>query len=237
MRRSRLPLIALLLLFAARGAWACSCAGMDVPTARRHADVVFVGRVLEIQHAGFESSITFEVHQAWDGDPGRRVTVVTSGMCGYYGGVAGELYVIFARDDDQSRLWTGMCSNNQHLACAGSTLQQLGRPRVRYRSVPSPMKLGTDQSPIPVASGCASWPVRSSGGPPPLERGVSIRDLALTVRKDGTVGDVEFTLLCEEPARCTAETKERLRQMIEAWTYEPPVAAGRRAAVRVGPLP
>jgi Carboxypeptidase regulatory-like domain len=137
--RSWMTLIVLSMsLFASeRAALACSCAMSGPPCqATWRSDVVFAGTVIsmapiEVVSAGFRHQsmqVAFNVEQRFLNAPAGRIEVVTGmggGDCGYRFTV-GMKYLVYAnKNEESSRLTTGICSRTRPLAEAKDDLQYL----------------------------------------------------------------------------------------------------------------
>ena len=107
-----------LWMFSPNDGYACSCA---VQTPQGHfdqADVVFTGKVLEVDNAWGQQEVELEVLEISkideeDADE-KKLTVYTEtseAMCGYTF-EEGGVYMVFANRQD-SRLITNLCSGNQ----------------------------------------------------------------------------------------------------------------------------
>lgn len=153
MRRWSIRIVASLsvtaIAFAAREAWACSCATPESPCAvlKAHESVVFVGTVTDIApalRAGSDArrseatlSVRFSVGERFGDTPDGTAVVNTpdsAGACGYRFSV-GESYLVYAARTADG-LSTGACSRTAPLAAARDDLEILrdaSRDAVRAR--------------------------------------------------------------------------------------------------------
>jgi hypothetical protein len=146
--------LGLLLGFAPRPAYACSCAGGTGPVPDQvraelqSSSMVFSGRVVGIEDrqsgvsvlgflfggATYGRAVTFEVAAVWKGTPRSRVVVHTGwggGDCGV-GFQVGESYLVYA-GEAQDELRTSICTRTADLTYAQADLAVLGPG-----TVPSP---------------------------------------------------------------------------------------------------
>ena len=104
-----------ILLFAPSGASACSCIRGTPEQYFNDADVVFTGKVLEVEHNVenvFEVKFEIVERQKMSGSDRTVIirTALTAAECGY-DFQPGVTYVVYAIEDG-SRLYTDLCSGN-----------------------------------------------------------------------------------------------------------------------------
>lgn len=125
--------------------YACTCAPFDsLESELDVTDVVFDGVLLSLQEVksskeyyllnkdstyfseGWKAS--FQVNGGWKGEPSSQLEVFTaehSAACGFEFKV-GERYVVFAREDENGKLRTSICSSTSKLKDDSALLDQLG---------------------------------------------------------------------------------------------------------------
>jgi hypothetical protein len=128
--------LALLLAAAPDEAIACSCEGPTEPCeAAWWADVVFVGAAVQFEDVQRESRgnrytrrvATFEVARGFVNASARRIAVETvpnPDSCGIVY-EPGRQYLVYARKDENGRLFTRMCSRTQPIETAAVDLRYL----------------------------------------------------------------------------------------------------------------
>lgn len=227
--------IALLLLFAAHEAFACSCAGSGNPLAeKRQASLTFVGRTVSVEPVGgFQVRVTFDVLVAWRRDVPRRVSVLTSesgAACGYVPPI-GEVHLLFAyRSKQDQELRIGLCSHNRPLICAENDLPRFGRPGTRHETLPDFKTFGSDDAPLPYYTRCVKQPEPIGDHTLVVIYGFQIHKLAYTVLRDGSVRDVSFEMKC--PDVCTPADEAGMRNAVARLKYKPAMLGSRPVAVR-----
>jgi hypothetical protein len=126
---------------------ACSC-DLPIPKlspkqqinkARKNANAVFSGRVLEItkQPQNFYVSVRLLIKDSWKGNSPKEITITTgigNGDCGYPFEV-GESYLIYA-SGDENRLSTHICQRTKNLSDSAQDLQVLGKVKVYKKDKP-----------------------------------------------------------------------------------------------------
>jgi hypothetical protein len=102
-RRTLLSLT--IILLASHEAFSCSCADPSVREKFRAADLVFLGRVVEVKRAPDNAGeifdhVTFDVEKRWKGPRGPRLTLAwgfdNPGMCNDLPLTPGERYLIYS---------------------------------------------------------------------------------------------------------------------------------------------
>ncbi len=110
--------------------WACDCAPNPPPKeALKKASAVFSAKVVKIEEAGAQRSVSLEVLRAWKGVEEKKLVVSTaksSASCGY-GFQEGKTYLIYAYKEDKApMLRVSLCSRTQALDKAEGDLKELG---------------------------------------------------------------------------------------------------------------
>src|SRR5688572_12494594 len=128
------------VLIAAASSFACTCAPSQSATEElKRAAAVFAGRVLEVKrhkrpaNLFADVEVIFVVDRDWKGVEGTTVSVFTgswSASCGY-GFKAGRTYLVYAYENTERRLVTGICSRTTRLKNAREDLKQIGPGRDR----------------------------------------------------------------------------------------------------------
>lgn len=131
-------LLAASLAFGAETGLACTCAPSESPTRElERADAVFSGKVVEIRRHKRAADIfarveaVLRVERAWKGVKTATVSVFTasnSAACGY-GFKEGRTYLVYAHEDAEGKLSTGICGRTRRLRDAGEDLKELGAGR------------------------------------------------------------------------------------------------------------
>jgi hypothetical protein len=141
-RASALVFAAFLVSFCPTDVLACSCADPSAREKFRHADAVFLGKVVELTPFGPTEDfplamyvVRFEVERRWKGARGREVEAVADfdqpGFCGDLNLTVGEKYLIYApRQKGRLRVHTD-CGPNRHARDAVEELKLLGSFRFR----------------------------------------------------------------------------------------------------------
>lgn len=128
--------ICVVLLLCSHNAEACGCIVPGPRQALEVAEVVFTGKVVDINEV--DGSALLEVYATWKGlSPWTKKTKISMvfSTC-YYELRLGEEYLLYARKEGRHKnLLTDMCYPNRLLAEARRDLLELGRPRwgARYR--------------------------------------------------------------------------------------------------------
>lgn len=183
--RKRAPLgatslaVALLALFAARPAAACSCAAeLEPGVALEGADVIFEGQPTEVKplqvDLGFGDYLgakrfRFDVTRYFKAQLGPSVPIFTvdqSSACGQEYSL-GQTYVIYARYTDEGLLTDFACSRSRHLAAAEEDLALLGAGLTPDASYPEDLDTAppAPDGPAETSSGIRRVPVPSDEAP------------------------------------------------------------------------
>lgn len=122
-----------------RQAHACSCALPPEPAvALAKANAVFSGKVLQVEEGSpfrlMRSSadpvrVVFEVTGNWKGAENSQMAVYTamsSSSCGAEF-AKGQSYLVYAYENEERRLATGLCTRTKELSLASDDLQKLGQ--------------------------------------------------------------------------------------------------------------
>ena len=123
----------ILLVLCSRDAGGCDCLIPDPSSARQLAEVVFTGKVVEINE---DTGIAvLEVYSAWKGISfwRNRIEVGMVFSTCIYELKLGQEYLLYAGKGERQRLVTHMCYPNTSLAKAGEDINQLGQPHWRWR--------------------------------------------------------------------------------------------------------
>ncbi len=117
-KNSLLGIFMFVALSTVQTAYACSCAVRTPQMNFEYADVVFVGKVREVNSSWGEQRVEFDVEEIQktveDFDE-ERLTVYSNSdeaACGYMF-QKGGVYQVFATLQDNDRLTTNLCSGNQ----------------------------------------------------------------------------------------------------------------------------
>ena len=127
--------------FDARGAYACSCAGVPLERQIKTSDAVFSGEVTRIEPDERASDVfppslgrvTFDVKESWKGVSGESVVVYGHGLeasCGIEFDES-RSYLVYAYRSDrggEGSLQTGLCDSTKPLKQAEDDLLVLGPP-------------------------------------------------------------------------------------------------------------
>lgn len=121
---------AVLALFLADSALACSCAPPPPPQeALKQSAAVFTGTVLAVTDSGTNRQVRLRVERVWKGTKCGEVTIVTAldeAACGSSFQV-GTSYLVYATRQ-QGKLSTSLCSRTQPASGASEDLAALGEP-------------------------------------------------------------------------------------------------------------
>lgn len=133
--KSVLVVVATLLLGAPAAVQACSCAVMDVPTARRAAAMVFEGTILRIESPASSgvAQATFRVERVWKGTVAREVTIrvpAQPSMCPPHF-EQGQTYIVYAASSDQGPR-VGSCARHAVASQLAAERNALGAPERTY---------------------------------------------------------------------------------------------------------
>jgi len=130
-----LVIVASMLAFETKPAFACSCAPPGPPHEElARATAVFTGKVVGLSKLFnvFGSSadpikVTFQIYTVWKGPVHQTIPITTSrsgASCGYTFEMGGE-YIVYANGTEDS-LVVSLCSRTQPLATAEDDLAELG---------------------------------------------------------------------------------------------------------------
>lgn len=126
-------LIAVVMVFAARSALACSVTVIDtVKRTFQEADVVFVGRVISV--ANFAA--TLEVMESFKGERQHHLVVSTASSCDFAGFEVGKIYLVVAKRDGE-RLHASLGSHTNELTAETHRSVQLVRERAAWWRSPA----------------------------------------------------------------------------------------------------
>ena len=128
------PLLTVQLAAGAGRAHACSCAPPTPDEAFERASAVFLGRVVEIS-GKWEREIEIEVDTVWKGSLAPTTVLRRPSECGYPGFSAGEEYLVFAQDYEDS-LVAFLCGGTVRLEYARDYLPTLGEGQAPQASLP-----------------------------------------------------------------------------------------------------
>ncbi|KZD68927.1 CbiN domain protein [Bacillus cereus] len=101
-------------------------------------DVVFEGKVLEVQEKGGKMKTLFEVKRIWKGTSSSQIIIYTSfSSCTFPFSEGGE-YLVFSSYRGEEKLETSMCSGTKRLDEAGAdkvALSQIAKESVPTKKV------------------------------------------------------------------------------------------------------
>ncbi len=129
----RIILIICCLIFCGENVLACLCNPITPGKARKQADVVFVGTVVESYRelsvgGGFEWRVRLSVEQSWKEATGDDVVIYTSNSDCRARFETGRKYLVYAqREEGRGRLETSMCMRTRALEFGSEDLQKLGK--------------------------------------------------------------------------------------------------------------
>jgi hypothetical protein len=233
-------LAVLVLLFASRAAFACSCVGPpSVEEARRHSSIVFAGVVESIQdmgrdiHSGpgwgprYGRRVTFRTMQWWKGDEQPHTIEIWTGYgggdCGYPV-EAGQSFLVYAYRTNENRFTMGICSRNAALVCAMRDLEQLGMPIKTYESIDRAELLAREQPYSAYWRTCLK-PAQLIG-----ERGLRMNKHCSYVVEGviGTDGAVRDFRIVRRPdlVVCPQSYDAQLVERVAAWRFKPATIDG-----------
>ncbi|HDR7912484.1 TPA: cobalamin biosynthesis protein CbiN [Bacillus wiedmannii] len=99
--------------------YACECMKASPEETLQNNDVVFEGKVLEVQEKDGKMETLFEVKKIWKGTSSSQVIIYTSfNSCTFRFAEGGE-YLVFSSYRGEGKLETSMCSGTQRLDEAG----------------------------------------------------------------------------------------------------------------------
>jgi len=118
--------------------YACECMKASPEERLQKTDVVFEGKVLEVQKKDGKMEILFEVKRIWKGTSSSQIIIYTSfSSCTFPFGEEGE-YLVFAFNRGEGKLETSMCSGTKRLDEAGAdkvALSQIAKESVPTKKV------------------------------------------------------------------------------------------------------
>ncbi|HDR4558738.1 hypothetical protein [Bacillus cereus] len=118
--------------------YACDCTKVSPEDRLQKNDVVFEGKVLEVQEKDGKMEILFEVKKIWKGTSSSQIIIYTSfSSCTFPFGEGGE-YLVFAFNRGEGKLETSMCSGTKRLDEAGAdkvALSQIAKESVPTKKV------------------------------------------------------------------------------------------------------
>lgn len=117
-------------------ALACKCVPASTGEARKRAEVVFVGTVIDSQRElspnGLEWRVRLKVEDFWKGDVKDEVVVYTDTSDCAVSFEVGKKYLVYARrQEGRGRLFTHLCMKTGPADAAAEDLAKLGRPKQR----------------------------------------------------------------------------------------------------------
>ena len=97
--------------------WACSCAELGKKDQAKTAEVIFTGKVVDVEKAGNYTKTRFKVAKVYKGDTKRYTNVFTEspdpGQCGFgYSFKEDTKYTVFA-DWGNGKKYTDICSGTK----------------------------------------------------------------------------------------------------------------------------
>lgn len=118
--------------------YACECMKVSPEERLQKTNVVFEGKVLEVQEKGGKMEILFEVKKIWKGTSSSQVIIYTSfSSCTFPFAEGGE-YLVFSSYRGEGQLETSMCSGTKRLDEAGAdkvALSQIAKESVPTKEV------------------------------------------------------------------------------------------------------
>ncbi|HFJ9315699.1 MULTISPECIES: cobalamin biosynthesis protein CbiN [Bacillus] len=118
--------------------YACECVKASPEERLQNNDVVFEGKVLEVQEKDGKMKTLFEVKKIWKGTSSSQVIVYTSfSSCTFPFSEGGE-YLVFSSYRGEENLETSMCSGTKRLDEAGAdkvALSQIAKESVPTKKV------------------------------------------------------------------------------------------------------
>ncbi|HGH7179613.1 cobalamin biosynthesis protein CbiN [Bacillus luti] len=115
--------------------YACECVKASPEEKLQNNDVVFEGKVLEVQEKDGKMKTLFEVKRIWKGTSSSQVIVYTSfSSCTFPFSEGGE-YLVFSSYRGEEKLETSMCSGTKRLDEAGA--EKVALSQIAKESVPT----------------------------------------------------------------------------------------------------
>jgi len=104
-----------ILIVLAEKSYACECMKASPEERLQKTNVVFEGKVLEVQEKDGEMKTLFEVKKIWKGTSSSQIIIYTSfGSCTFRFAEGGE-YLVFSSYRGEEKLETSICSGTQRL--------------------------------------------------------------------------------------------------------------------------
>lgn len=140
----RLTLVACCFLLGGANALACPCEPQPVAKAKKRAEAVFAGTVVEsyreLSPSGLEWRVRLRIEQSWKGATGDELIVYTFGDCAV-SFEAGQKYLVYAqRQEGRGRLITDTCMKTAAFGASADDLNKLGKPKERLPETAEGMK-------------------------------------------------------------------------------------------------
>ncbi|PFL71174.1 cobalamin biosynthesis protein CbiN [Bacillus cereus] len=115
--------------------YACECMKASPEERLQKTDVVFEGKVLEVQEKDGKMEILFEVKKIWKGTSSSQIIIYTSfSSCTFPFGEGGE-YLVFAFNRGEGKLETSMCNGTKRLDEA--EMDKVALSQIAKESVPT----------------------------------------------------------------------------------------------------
>ncbi|MDQ4484585.1 cobalamin biosynthesis protein CbiN [Bacillus cereus] len=118
--------------------YACECMKVSPEERLQKTNVVFEGKVLEVQEKGGKMEILFEVKKIWKGTSSSQVIIYTSFSSCTFPFTEGGEYLVFSSYRGEGQLETSMCSGTKRLDEAGAdkvALSQIAKESVPTKEV------------------------------------------------------------------------------------------------------
>ncbi|MCU5375832.1 cobalamin biosynthesis protein CbiN [Bacillus cereus] len=118
--------------------YACECMKASPEERLQNNDVVFEGKVLEVQKKDGKTKTLFEVKRIWKGTNSSQVIVYTSFSSCAFRFAEGGAYLVFSSYRGDENLETSMCSGTKRLDEAGAdkvALSQIAKESVPTKKV------------------------------------------------------------------------------------------------------
>ncbi len=110
------------------------CAIAKLKTEFANSKAVFVGEVLSVTSDGDIKTFTFKIEKRWKGAASKELKVSVQETTRHQAWFeVGEKYLVFARGDENGKLWEQRCSRTKSLADASEDVSELGK-------IPKPIK-------------------------------------------------------------------------------------------------
>lgn len=119
--------------------YACECMKVSPEERLQKTNVVFEGKVLEVQEKGGKMEILFEVKKIWKGTNSSQIIVYTNGGdCVFHFVEGGEYLIYSSQRGSEKQLHTNSCSGTKRLDEAGAdkvALRQIAKESVPTKKV------------------------------------------------------------------------------------------------------